>query len=100
MKESMFCTRPGKLLVKKTFFKSLTQKNAEVVNLRNPDLDLVRSILLECGFMIRFWISPKKHKIRFWIQESVSTPSISYRMKAANNYSVLQFSVRFRASSE
>ena len=45
------------------------------MNLKNPDLDVIRSILLECGyfrFMIRFWISPKKRKIRFWIQESVS----------------------------
>ena len=58
----------------KFFFQILSHENAEVVNLKNPDLDLIRSILLECGyfgFMIRFWISPKKRKIRFWIQESV-----------------------------
>ena len=45
-----------------------------MVNLKNPDLDLIRSILLECGyfgFMIHFWILPKKRKIHFWIQESV-----------------------------
>ena len=62
----------GKLLVKN--FQILTPKNAEVVNLKNADLDLIRSILLECGYfglMVRFWISPKKRKIRFWIQESV-----------------------------
>ena len=48
-----------------------------MMNLKNPDLDLIRSILLECGyfgFMIRFWISTKKtqnpfldSRIRFWI---------------------------------
>ena len=35
----------------------------------------LRSILLECGyfgFLIPFWISPKKRKIRFWILQSVS----------------------------
>ena len=46
-----------------------------MVNLKKPDLDLIRSILLECGgyfgFMIRFWILPKKRKMHFWIQESV-----------------------------
>ena len=33
------------------------------MNLKNPDLDLIQSVLIECGFfgfMIRFWISPKK----------------------------------------
>ena len=46
----------------------------KVVNLKNPELHLIRSILLECGyfgFIICFWISPKKRKIRHWIQESV-----------------------------
>ena len=64
----------GKPLVKNTFFKSFPKTNAEMVNLKKPDLDLIRSILLECGyfgFMIRFWILPKKRKIHFWIQESV-----------------------------
>ena len=35
------------------------QKNAHIVNLKNPDLDLIRRIHPECGFygfMIRFWI--------------------------------------------
>ena len=50
----------------KVLFSNPAQKNAEVVNLKNPDIDLIRSILLEYGF----WISPKKRKIRFWIQES------------------------------
>ena len=59
------------------------------MKLKNPDLDLIRSMLLECGyfgFMIRFWISPKKRKIRVWIQESVfgfshkNTPLIKYTM--------------------
>ena len=37
-------------------------KNAQVVNLEHPDLDLIRRIHPECGFygfMIRFWICPK-----------------------------------------
>ena len=34
----------------KYFFQILSQKNAEVMNLKNPDLDLIRSILLECGY--------------------------------------------------
>ena len=64
----------GKQLVKNTFFKSFPKKPAEMVNLKNPDLDLIRSILLECGYfglMIRFWILSKKRKIHFRIQESV-----------------------------
>ena len=35
------------------------QKNARIVNLKNPDLDFIRRIHQECGFyglMIRFWI--------------------------------------------
>ena len=50
-------------LSKVLFFKSFPKKNAEVVNLKNLDLDLIPSILLECGYfgyMIRFFISPKK----------------------------------------
>ena len=57
-----------KIACQKYFFQILSQKNAEVVNLKNPDLDLIRSILLE----YQVWISPKKRKIRFWIQESFS----------------------------
>ena len=55
-----------KTACQKYFFQTLPKKNAEVVSLKNPDIDLIRSILLEYGF----WISPKKRKIRFWIQES------------------------------
>ena len=43
------------------------------MNLINTDLDLIWIIHPECGFcgvMIHFWISPKKRKIRFWIQKS------------------------------
>ena len=50
-------------------FQILPQKNAEVGNPKNPDLYLIRSILLECGyfgFIIRFWISPKKPQ-NLWI---------------------------------
>ena len=64
----------GKPLVKNTFFKSFPKKkNAQVVNLKNPDLDLIRRIHPECGFygcMIRFWICPKIRKIQFWIRKS------------------------------
>ena len=34
------------------------------MNLKNPDLDLIRRIRRECGFygfMIRFWICPPKN---------------------------------------
>ena len=64
-----FCEKP---LVKNTF-QILSQKNAQIVNLKNPDLDLIRRIHPECGFyefMIRFWICPKTLKIRFWIRKS------------------------------
>ena len=43
------------------------------MNLKNPDLDLIRRIHPECGFyglIIRYWICPKKRKIRFWIRKS------------------------------
>ena len=49
------------------------KKNAQVVNLKNPDLDWIRRIHPGCefyGFMIRFWICPKKRKIHFWIWKS------------------------------
>ena len=55
------------------FFQILSQKNAQIVNLKNPDVDLIRRIHPECGFygfMIRFWICPQKCKIRFWIPNS------------------------------
>ena len=58
----------------KIIFQILSQKNAQIVNLKNPDLDLIRRIHPECGFyefMIRFWICPKTLKIRFWIRKSV-----------------------------
>ena len=56
----------------KILFKSFP-KNAQIVNFKNPDLDLIRRIHPECGFyefMIRFWICPKTLKIRFWIRKS------------------------------
>ena len=52
-----------KTACQKYSFQILSQKNAEVVNLKNPDLDLIRSILLECGyfgFVTHFRIFPKK----------------------------------------
>ena len=54
-------------------FQIPSQKSAQIVNLKNPDLDLIRRIHPECrfyGFMIRFWICLKKRKIRFWISKS------------------------------
>ena len=44
------------------------QKNAQIVNLKNWDLDLIRRIHPECGFygfMIRFWICPPKTRNPF-----------------------------------
>ena len=67
-------------LSKVLFSNPFPKKNAEVVNLKNPDLDLIQSILLEYGF----WISSQKRKIRFWIQESFfgfsqkNAPLVSY----------------------
>ena len=59
----------GKPLVKNTFFKSFPKKNApQIVNLKNPDFDLIRRIHPECGFYgftIRFWICPKNAKSIF-----------------------------------
>ena len=61
----------------KYFFQILSQKNAQIVNLKNPDLNLIRRIHPECGFygfMIRFWICPQKRQnpfldseIRIWV---------------------------------
>ena len=50
-----------------------SKKNAQIVNLKLPDLDLIRRIHGGCGFygfMILFWICPQKWKIRFWIRKS------------------------------
>ena len=47
----------------KILFLDLVPKKVQVVNLKNADLDLIWRIHLECrfyGYMIRFWISPKK----------------------------------------
>ena len=55
-----------KIASQKYFFQILSQKNAQFVNLKNPDLDLIRRIHPECGFygfMIRFWIW--KSRFRF-----------------------------------
>ena len=43
-------------------------KNAQIMNLKNPDLDLIWRIHLECGFfgfMFRFWILVIKRKSVF-----------------------------------
>ena len=53
---------------KKYFFQILSPKKAQIMNLKNPDLNLIRRIHPECGFyrfMIRFWICPKKAKSVF-----------------------------------
>ena len=62
-----------KTACQKYFFPILSQNNAQIVNLKNPDLDLIRRIHPECrfyGFMIRFLICPQKLTIRFWIRKS------------------------------
>ena len=66
-----------KTACQKYFFSNPFPKtNAQIVNLKNPNLDLIRKIHPECGFygfMIRFWICPKNAKsvfrfeIRIWI---------------------------------
>ena len=48
------------------FFSDLVPKNAQVVNLKNPDLDLILIIYPECGFNGFY---NKKRKFRFWIQK-------------------------------
>ena len=51
-----------KTACQKYFFQILSQKNAQIVNLKNPDLDLIQRIHPEYGFygfMIRYWICPK-----------------------------------------
>ena len=58
----------GKQLVKNTFFKSFPKKTAQIVNVKNTDLDLIRKILPGCGFygfMIRFGFAPKNAKSVF-----------------------------------
>ena len=55
----------------KYFFKILSPKKAQIVNLKNPDLDLIQRIHPECGFygfMMCFWNCPPKRKILFWIR--------------------------------
>ena len=66
-----------KPLDKKKFFQILFQKNAQIVNLKNPDLDLIRRVWIlwirdpfldllqkrQNSFLdseIRIWIFPKK----------------------------------------
>ena len=47
----------------KYFFQILSQKNADVINLKNPDLDLVRSILLECRYF-EFMVRQRKLELK------------------------------------
>ena len=68
----------------KYFFQILSQKDAQIVNLENPDLDLIRRIRPESGFkgfMSRFWICPPKtqnpfldSEIRIWIFPTKTQP--------------------------
>ena len=64
-----------------TFFKSFSppsppppqKKPTQIEIFKNPDLDLIRRIRQESGFygfMIGFWICPKRRKIQFWIRKS------------------------------
>ena len=60
MTTTIFVRKTG---CQKYFLQILSQKNAQIVNLKNPDLDLIRRINPECGlygFMIWIWILPKK----------------------------------------
>ena len=62
-----------KTACQKYFFQILSPQNAQILNLKTLDLDLIRRIQPECGFyefMICFWICPKTRKIPFWIQKS------------------------------
>ena len=96
----------------KVLFSNPFPKNAQIVNLKNPDLDLIRRIHPEggfCGFMIRFWICQKKNKnafldseIRIWIFPQKNAPLVPraetigfeceyytiYVQKAVNGYFV------------
>ena len=64
MLRNLLCT----IFVRKTAwqkycFQILSPKKAQIASLKNPNLDLIRRIHPECGFhgfMIRFWICPKK----------------------------------------
>ena len=66
-----------KTACQKYFFQILSQKNAQIVNLENSDLNLIRRIHPQCGhFWIRdpFFDLPKKtqnpfldSEIRIWI---------------------------------
>ena len=50
-------------IFRKYFLQILSQKNDQIVNLKNADLDLIQRINTECGFygfMIRIWIFPTK----------------------------------------
>ena len=54
-----------KTACRKYFLQILSQKNAQIVNLKNQDLDLIRRINSQCGFygfMIRIWILPKEKR--------------------------------------
>ena len=80
----------GKLTTGKTFYHGVCNGTYIVMHLQhllctifdrktacnffqNPVFDLIRRIHKESGFngfMIRFWICPKKRKIQFWIRKS------------------------------
>ena len=65
-----FCSET---ILSKVRFSNPRPQNAQIVNLKNQDLDLIRRIHPECGFygfMICSWFSPRKLKIRFWIRKS------------------------------
>ena len=85
------------------FFQILSQKNAQIVNLKNPDVDLIRRIHPECGFygfMIRFWICPQKCKIRFWIPNSgfgFSQKKLTLNQQESNFARAAYFFVHFFA---
>ena len=94
----------SKNCLSKILFSNPFPKNARIVNLKNPDLDLIQRIHLEYGFygfMIRFWICPQKtqnpfldSEIRIWIFPKNHTLNQFFRAQSAwwDNWSANLFS--------
>ena len=54
-----------------TFFRIFSERDARIKNPKNMNSGSIHWILVECGFLgfiIPFWIFPKKRKIPVWIQ--------------------------------
>ena len=70
-----------KTACQKYFFQILSQKNAQIVNLKNPDMYLIRRIHPEFLWIHDPFLDlPKKNrKIRFWIRK----PAFGFSQKNA-----------------